>query len=221
MSLVDDMIDTPATGLYIGGSWHRADDGAEIDVLDPATGEPITRVAAAGAADALQAVGAAAAAGDVWAQAPPRERSEVLRRAYEMMVERADELAELIVREMGKALAEAQAEVLYAAEFFRWYSGEAVRNTGTIQIAPGGDKRILAIRQAIGISLFVTPWNFPAAMAARKIAPAAAAGCTMILKPASDTPGCASSRRVVCRYSYESAQIWPTSRYNSYNPDEH
>ena len=115
----------------------------------------------------------------------PRDRSEILRRAFDAMVAQADALAELIVLEMGKALPEARAEVLYAAEFFRWYSGEAVRNRGGILPAPAGDKRILSIHQPVGVSLLITPWNFPAAMATRKIGPAVAAGCTMILKPAS------------------------------------
>ena len=188
MNLLIDMIQEGKTNLYIDGKWQPAGDGLEIDVLDPSTGLPLTRVAAAGVEDAIEAVDAAAGAGPRWASAAPRERSEVLRRGYELMTQRADELAELIVLEMGKALPEARGEVIYAAEFFRWYSGEAVRNHGSILTAPGGDKRILAIHQPIGVSLLVTPWNFPAAMATRKIGPAIAAGCTMILKPASDTP---------------------------------
>ncbi|MFQ5967599.1 MAG: NAD-dependent succinate-semialdehyde dehydrogenase [Acidimicrobiia bacterium] len=188
MTQLEEMIRQGRTSLYIGGEWRAAADGYEIDVLDPATGEPLTRVAAAGIEDALEAVTAASEAGPGWAATSPQERGEILRRAFELMVERADELAELIVLEMGKALSEARGEAVYSAEFLRWYSGEAVRNQGSILTAPAGDKRILAIHQPIGVSFLVTPWNFPAAMATRKIGPAIAAGCTMILKPASDTP---------------------------------
>lgn len=157
-------------------------------MFDPATGEPIVDVADATVDDALGAVTAAESVAREWAETSPRTRSAILRAAFEIMVARSDELAELIVREMGKAVAEARGEVAYAAEFFRWFSEEAVRNYGSVNIAPGGDKRILAIHQPIGISVLVTPWNFPAAMATRKIAPALAAGCPVILKPASDTP---------------------------------
>ena len=188
MTLLKDMSKKGRTNLYVGGEWRESSDDQEIAVLDPATGEQIASVASASSDDAVAAVDAASEAGPAFAAMSPRERSELLRRAYELMVDRADEIAELIVREMGKALSEARSEVVYAAEFFRWYSGEAVRNLGNISVAPGGDKRIIAIQQPIGVSLLITPWNFPAAMATRKIAPAIAAGCTMILKPASDTP---------------------------------
>jgi succinate-semialdehyde dehydrogenase/glutarate-semialdehyde dehydrogenase len=188
MTLLEQLNTGHKTRLYIGGDWLPASDGAEIDVLDPSTGERIAGVASGSAADATAAVDAAADAGPGWAATAPRERAEVLRRAYEMMVERSDEIAELIVREMGKALPEARAEAVYAAEFFRWYSGEATRNHGSLLKAPGGDKEILAIHQPVGVSLLITPWNFPAAMATRKIGPALAAGCSMVLKPASDTP---------------------------------
>jgi succinate-semialdehyde dehydrogenase/glutarate-semialdehyde dehydrogenase len=188
MELLERLVQAGHTRLSIGGSWAAASDGAEIDVLDPATGECLTRVSSGSEDDARSAVEAAAAAAPAWARTAPRDRSEILRRAFELMVARADALAELVVLEMGKALGEARAEVLYAAEFFRWYSGEAVRNMGGILTAPGGDKRILSVHQPVGISLLITPWNFPAAMATRKIGPAVAAGCTMILKPASDTP---------------------------------
>ncbi|HUG08629.1 MAG TPA: NAD-dependent succinate-semialdehyde dehydrogenase [Acidimicrobiia bacterium] len=174
--------------LLIGGDWGPASDGSVIEVLDPSTGEPITSVPSASAEDARAAVDAAAGALPSWAAASPIDRSEILRRAFELMTERADELARLIVFEMGKTLSEAMGEIRYAAEFFRWYSGEAVRNDGTIKTAPGGAKKIVAIHQPVGVSLLITPWNFPAAMATRKIGPAVAAGCTMILKPASDTP---------------------------------
>ncbi len=188
MSLLDELQRHGRTGLYIGGEWRKASDGAEIEVLDPATAETIATVASASKEDAKAAVDAAAAAQGEWAATPPQERGEILRRAFTTMTERAGDFAELIVREMGKALPEAKGEAVYAAEFFRWYSGEAVRNVGSVQTAPPGDKRILAIHQPVGVSVLITPWNFPAAMATRKIGPAIAAGCTMILKPASDTP---------------------------------
>jgi succinate-semialdehyde dehydrogenase/glutarate-semialdehyde dehydrogenase len=159
-----------------------------MTVLDPATGQPLAEVASASVEDALDAVAAAHAVAGEWAATPPRVRAEILRRAFEIMVAQADEIAELIVLEMGKALPEARAEATYAAEFFRWFSEEAVRNRGSIATSPGGDKRIIALHQPIGVSLLITPWNFPAAMATRKIGPAFAAGCPVILKPASDTP---------------------------------
>ena len=188
MPILDELTRSGKTGLLIGGDWQPASDGDTIEVLDPSTAEPIAEVASGSIDDAKSAVDAAAGALGRWASSSPRERSEVLRRAFEIMVERADDLAELIVLEMGKARSEAKAEVLYAAEFFRWYSGEALRNAGSVMTAPGGDKRIIAIHQPIGVALLVTPWNFPAAMATRKIGPAVAAGTTMVLKPASDTP---------------------------------
>jgi len=138
--------------------------------------------------DAIAAVDAAAAAGPAWAATAPRERSEILRRAFELMTDRAGELAKLISLENGKALVDARGEVTYAAEFFRWYAEEAVRADGTVATAPSGANRILVVRQPVGVCVLVTPWNFPAAMATRKIGPALAAGCTVILKPASDTP---------------------------------
>ncbi|CAN5845605.1 NAD-dependent succinate-semialdehyde dehydrogenase [soil metagenome] len=176
------------TGLLIGGDWQGASDGAEIEVLDPSTGEAVVSVASGSASDAAAAVDAAADAAADWAQTAPRHRAEILRKSFEIMTARADDLATLVVLEMGKTYAEAKGEIAYAAEFFRWYSEEAVRNLGQISISPAGDKRIIAIGQPIGVSLLITPWNFPAAMATRKIGPAVAAGCTMILKPASDTP---------------------------------
>lgn len=188
MDVLESLTAQGRNGLLIGGEWTGASDGEGIEVLDPSTGEPIATVSSGSEADATSAVDAAAAAGPGWAASSPRERSEVLRRTFELMLERSDALADLIVLEMGKARSEAKAEVAYAAEFFRWYSGEAVRNIGSLQTAPGGDKRIIAIDQPVGVSLLITPWNFPAAMATRKIGPAIAAGCTMILKPASDTP---------------------------------
>ena len=188
MQLLKELIEAGGTRLWIGGEWREASDGVAFDVLDPATGESITSVSSGSADDADAAVSAAAAAAEEWATTPPRDRAEILRRAFELMAGEADGFAELIVAEMGKALTEARGEATYAAEFFRWYSGEAVRNEGALMTAPAGDKRIISIHQPVGVSLLVTPWNFPAAMATRKLGPAIAAGCTTILKPASDTP---------------------------------
>ncbi len=174
--------------MLIGGEWLAASDGSVMEVLDPATARPVAEVPNGALADARQAVDAAWEALPAWAEAAPRRRAEILRRSFELMTERADQLAALIVLEMGKTFAESKGEVAYAAEFFRWFAEEAVRADGSIAAAPGGDKRIMAIGQPIGVCLLITPWNFPAAMATRKIAPALAAGCPVILKPASDTP---------------------------------
>ena len=186
--LLEDMHKARRDRMLIGGEWVGSSDGAEIEVLDPSLGEPVASVPSASVEDALAAVDAAEQAAASWSATSPRQRGEILRRSFEMMIERADELASLIVLEMGKTFKESKAEITYAAEFFRWFSEEAVRNDGSITLAPAGDKRIIAIGQPIGISLLITPWNFPAAMATRKIGPALAAGCTVILKPASDTP---------------------------------
>jgi succinate-semialdehyde dehydrogenase/glutarate-semialdehyde dehydrogenase len=176
------------TGLFIDGKWRPASDGETFEVIDPATGEVLTSVASASVEDGREAAEAAAAVQPEWAKTPPRERSEILRRAFELMIERRDQLAELMVLENGKALKDAVAEVTYAAEFFRWYAEEAVRLIGSVQRAPAGINNIMVIHQPVGVALLITPWNFPAAMATRKIGPAFAAGCTVILKPASDTP---------------------------------
>jgi succinate-semialdehyde dehydrogenase/glutarate-semialdehyde dehydrogenase len=184
----DFQVDGTRAGLYIGGEWTEASDGATIEVRDPATGGVFAEVASASKDDVIAAVDASAAAAEAWSNRPPRERAEILRRTFELMTEMEDEYAALIVREMGKTLAESKGEMRYAAEFFRWFSEEAVRNDGSIVTAPAGDKQIIAISQPIGVSVLITPWNFPAAMATRKIAPALAAGCPVILKPASDTP---------------------------------
>ncbi|MEV4781844.1 NAD-dependent succinate-semialdehyde dehydrogenase [Burkholderia sp. LMU1-1-1.1] len=175
-------------GLYINGQWRDASDGATFEVFDPATEEVLAAVASASIDDALDAVAAAHAAGRAWAATAPRRRGEILRKAFELLMARQEEYARLIVLESGKALAEARGEVAYAAEFLRWYSEEAVRIVGEVSTAPGGANRILVVRQPIGVAVFVTPWNFPAAMATRKIGPALAAGCTVVLKPASETP---------------------------------
>ncbi|RZU75003.1 succinate semialdehyde dehydrogenase [Micromonospora kangleipakensis] len=176
------------TDLYVGGKAVPAADGGRFDVVDPATGSVITTVADGTVQDAIAAVDAAEQAAAEWAATPPRQRAEILRRAFELMTAQADDLARLITLENGKALADAHGEVAYAAEFFRWYSEEAVRATGEVVTAPSGTNKILVLQQPVGICVLVTPWNFPAAMATRKIGPALAAGCTMVLKPASDTP---------------------------------
>lgn len=185
---LDDAVCKAPPLLAIGEQWRAAADGCRFAVIDPATEEVIAEVADAAVGDGLAAVDAASEAQPRWAAMAPRERAELLRRAFELMREHRDALAELIVRENGKVLSEACGEVAYAAEFFRWFSEEAVRLEGTITTAPGGANRIVLIRQPIGVALLVTPWNFPAAMAARKIAPALAAGCAVVLKPASETP---------------------------------
>ncbi|HEY1940847.1 MAG TPA: NAD-dependent succinate-semialdehyde dehydrogenase [Roseiarcus sp.] len=174
--------------LYVGGQWRAASDGDCFTVEDPADESQIATVTSASPQDALAAVDAAHRAGPEWAARPPRERGEILRRAFELMIERRERLARLIVAENGKALSEARGEVTYAAEFLRWYSEEAVRIDGAVFAAPSGANRILVARQPIGVSLFVTPWNFPAAMVTRKLGPALAAGCTIVLKPAPETP---------------------------------
>ena len=176
-------IDVP-TGLLIGGQWTKGRDGGLIGVTDPATEEIIAEVADGTAEDTLDAVSAASAALPGWAATAPRERAECLRRAWSLMIARSDALARLMVCENGKALPDARSEVTYAAEFFRWYAEEAVRIEGSVLTAPSGANRILVTRQPVGVSVLITPWNFPAAMATRKIGPALAAGCTVVLKPA-------------------------------------
>jgi succinate-semialdehyde dehydrogenase/glutarate-semialdehyde dehydrogenase len=179
-------IDTP-TGLLIDGQWSSGRSGT-LRVLNPATEDVLAEVADASPEDALEAVGAAARALPGWAATAPRERAECLRRAYELMTQRSEQLARLMVLENGKALRDARGEILYAAEFFRWYAEEAVRIDGQLSVAPSGANRIMVLRQPVGVSFMITPWNFPAAMATRKIGPALAAGCTVVLKPAKETP---------------------------------
>jgi succinate-semialdehyde dehydrogenase/glutarate-semialdehyde dehydrogenase len=176
------------TDLFIAGEWRAASAGGTLAVEDPATAEPLVHVADAHVDDALAALTAAADAQAAWAVHPPRERGEILRRAYEAIVAQTDELALLMTLEMGKALAESRAEISYAAEFFRWFSEEAVRIHGRYMVNTTGKGRILTMRQPVGPCVFVTPWNFPTAMGTRKIAPAIAAGCTMVVKPAKQTP---------------------------------
>lgn len=179
---------TVKTDLFVGGEWRPGSSGARIGVYDPSTEDRIACVADATAEDAIAAVDAAANAAAPWAATPPRQRGEILRRAFELMTSRLDAFAHLISMENGKALSDAKGEAAYAAEFFRWYAEEAVRGSGEFAAAPSGTNRILVSYQPVGISVLVTPWNFPAAMATRKIGPALAAGCTCILKPASETP---------------------------------
>jgi succinate-semialdehyde dehydrogenase/glutarate-semialdehyde dehydrogenase len=174
--------------LFIGGEWRAASGGETLAVEDPSTGETLVEVADATPEDAKAALDAAVAVQDEWATHPPRERGEILRRAFEAMTERADELALLMTLEMGKPLAESQAEVTYAAEFLRWFSEEAVRIEGRFGTAPNGVGRLITMKQPVGPCYAITPWNFPAAMGTRKIGPAIAAGCTMIVKPAQQTP---------------------------------
>ena len=182
------VLETVPGQLLIGGEWRDARSGARLPVEDPSTGEVLCEVADATADDAVAALDAAVAAADAWAATPPRERGEILRRAFEAITARSDELALLMTLEMGKPLAESAAEVAYAAEFFRWFSEEAVRIAGRYATAPNGKGRILTLRQPVGPCYLITPWNFPLAMGTRKIGPAVAAGCTMVIKPAQATP---------------------------------
>jgi succinate-semialdehyde dehydrogenase / glutarate-semialdehyde dehydrogenase len=174
------------TDLYIDGKWAKGD--GTIPVTDPSTGEVIANVATAGDGECDAAIAAADRAFKTWSKTAPRVRAEILRKAFELMIAESDHLAKLVSMENGKVLSDAKGEIAYAAEFFRWFSEEAVRTPGDFRHSPSGDKRILVTHQPIGVSLLITPWNFPAAMATRKIGPALAAGCTMILKPASETP---------------------------------
>jgi succinate-semialdehyde dehydrogenase/glutarate-semialdehyde dehydrogenase len=183
-----DVLSKVPTDLFIGGTWRGSSEGGRFDVLDPATGDVIAQVADGSVDDGLAAVNAASDALPGWAATPPRQRAEILRRAWELMTERADEIATLISLENGKALADAKGETTYAAEFFRWYSEETVRMDGLVKTAPSGANRIMVVHQPVGVCVLVTPWNFPAAMATRKMGPALGAGCTVVLKPASDTP---------------------------------
>ena len=176
------------TGLFIGGEWKPAENGATFTVEDPSTGKQLAEVADASPADGLRALDAAAKAQPGWAAVPPRERSEILRRAYELLLERQEDLALLMTLEMGKPLSEARGEIAYGAEFFRWFSEEAVRIDGGYAVAPNGQGRLLQMRQPVGPCVLITPWNFPMAMGTRKIGPAVAAGCTMVVKPAEQTP---------------------------------
>jgi succinate-semialdehyde dehydrogenase / glutarate-semialdehyde dehydrogenase len=182
------VVEAAPTQLFIGGEWRDAGGGETLAVEDPSTGETLVEVADATADDAKAALDACVAVQDEWAAHPPRERGEILRRVFEAMTERADELAILMTLEMGKPLAESKAEIAYAAEFLRWFSEEAVRIEGRFATAPNGVGRLITMKQPVGPCYAITPWNFPAAMGTRKIGPAVAAGCTMVIKPAQQTP---------------------------------
>jgi len=186
--MYENLLANVPTDLWIGGKWKKASDGARFDVIDPATEKVIASVASATVDDAKAAVDAAQEAFPAWAAKKPRERAEILRKAYDVIMRDAERFAKLITLENGKALSDSRGEIAYAAEFFRWYAEEAVRNIGQISIAPASGARIVAQHKPAGIAVLVTPWNFPAAMATRKIGPALAAGCPVVLKPASDTP---------------------------------
>jgi len=174
------------TQLYIDGKWVNG--SSTLAVTDPSDESVIANVQVSSDKDCADAVDAADRAFKSWAKTAPRVRGEILRKAFEIMVAEADRLAEIVSRENGKVLTDAKGEILYAAEFFRWFSEEAVRINGEYRTSPSGDKKIVVTKQPIGVSLLITPWNFPAAMATRKIGPALAAGCTVILKPAGETP---------------------------------
>jgi succinate-semialdehyde dehydrogenase / glutarate-semialdehyde dehydrogenase len=181
-------VDAVPTQLFIGGEWRDASGGDTLDVEDPSTGEAIASVADATPEDAKAALDAACAVQEEWAVHPPRERGEILRRAFEAMNANADDLALVMTLEMGKPLAESKAEIVYAAEFLRWFSEEAVRIEGRFGTAPNGVGRLITMKQPVGPCYAITPWNFPAAMGTRKIGPAIAAGCTLVIKPAQQTP---------------------------------
>ena len=186
--MYENLLANVPTDLWIGGKWRKASDGARFDVIDPATENKITSVASASLDDAKAAVDAASAAFDGWAGRKPRERGEILRKAYDVIMAQSERLAKLITLENGKALSDSRGEVAYAAEFFRWYAEEAVRAIGQVSRAPSSGARIFVHYKPAGVAVLVTPWNFPAAMATRKIGPALAAGCPVVLKPASETP---------------------------------
>src|SRR5262245_35929313 len=186
--MYDNLLANVPTDLYIGGKWRKSSDGKRFDVIDPATEKTIASVASASVEDAKAAVDAASTAMEGWAARKPRERAEVLRKAFELIIRDTERFAKLMTIENGKALPDSRAEVAYAAEFFRWYAEEAVRNIGEVSRAPASGARMLVQHKPAGVAVLVTPWNFPAAMATRKIGPALAAGCAVVLKPASETP---------------------------------
>ncbi len=182
------VVDNVSKGLFIDGEWVDAEGGSTLDVLDPATGGVLCAVADASPADGRRALDAAVAAQAGFAKTGPRERADILTRAYELLIERADALAELMTREMGKPLAEAKGEITYAAEFFRHFAAEALRIGGSFTTAPAGNARLVVTKQPVGPCILITPWNFPMAMGTRKLGPAIAAGCTSVIKPAQQTP---------------------------------
>ena len=182
------VVDGVRKQLYIGGEWRDAGEGGTLEVEDPATAEALCEVADATVDDAKAALAAAHEKQAEWGQTPPRERGEILRRAWEAITEREDELSLLMTLEMGKSVEESRAEIKYAGEFFRWFAEQAVRIDGRYAVAPNGAGRLLTMKQPVGPCVLITPWNFPMAMGTRKIGPAVAAGCTMVMKPASQTP---------------------------------
>ncbi|GAB3496047.1 NAD-dependent succinate-semialdehyde dehydrogenase [Flexivirga lutea] len=188
MTQTSSVVEQVKKQLFIGGTWRDAEGGATLEVDNPATGGALARVADASVADGAAALTAASEAQAQWARSAPRDRSEILRAAYELIVERTDAFAELMTLEMGKPLAEARGEVAYGSEFFRWFAEEAVRVSGRYSVAPNGATRLMTMKQPVGPTLMITPWNFPLAMGTRKIGPAIAAGCTMVVKPAAETP---------------------------------
>src|SRR6266550_4641839 len=188
MAMYDNLLANVPTDLWIGGKWRKASDGARFDVIDPATENKIASVASASVDDAKAAIDAAHDAFTGWAARKPRERAEILRKAFELIVRDAERFTKPITIENGKALSDSKGEVLYSAEFFRWNAEEAVRNIGNVSRAPSSGARIFVQHKPAGVAVLVTPWNFPAAMATRKIGPALAAGCPVVLKPASETP---------------------------------
>jgi succinate-semialdehyde dehydrogenase/glutarate-semialdehyde dehydrogenase len=182
------VVDAVHKGLFIGGKWRESSGGDTVDVEDPSTEQTLCAVADGTAEDAVAALDAACDSAESWAATPPRDRGEILRRTFELMNERIDDLALLMTLEMGKPLAESRAEIAYASDFVRWFSEQAVRIDGRFSVNPSGAGRLMTMKQPIGPCLLITPWNFPSAMGARKIGPALAAGCTMVVKPAQLTP---------------------------------
>jgi succinate-semialdehyde dehydrogenase/glutarate-semialdehyde dehydrogenase len=182
------VVEAVQKGLFIGGKWRESSSGATLQVEDPSTEQPICSIADGTAEDATAALDAACDAADAWAATPPRDRGEILRRTYELMNERIDDLALLMTLEMGKPLVESRGEIAYASDFIRWFSEQAVRIDGRYAVNPTGAGRLMTMKQPIGPCLLITPWNFPTAMGTRKIGPALAAGCTVVVKPAQLTP---------------------------------
>src|SRR5918994_4136965 len=182
------VVDSVQKQLYIGGEWRDASGSATLEVIDPSTEESIAEVADATPEDAMAALDAAVDTQAEWAATAPNDRAQILWKAFELMMDRSDELATLMTLEMGKPVAESKAEIAYAADFFRWFSGEALRIDGNYKQFANGTSRVLVMKQPVGPTLMITPWNFPMAMGTRKLGPAIAAGCTMVMKPAQQTP---------------------------------
>jgi succinate-semialdehyde dehydrogenase / glutarate-semialdehyde dehydrogenase len=182
------VVDAVEKKLYIGGEWRDASDGATLEVIDPATEEPLCEIADGTPEDAMAALDSAVEMQREWGATAPNDRAGILWKAFETLTERADELALLMTLEMGKPVAESKAEIVYAADFFRWFSGEALRIDGNYKQFANGTSRVLVMKQPVGPSLLITPWNFPMAMGTRKVGPAIAAGCTIVMKPAQQTP---------------------------------